>query len=458
MKILTAKYVLPIISEPLIDAAVAVDGDKIIEVGNVELLQNKFPEAKVDDFGEAAILPGFVNCHSHLEITAMRGTLDAVENDFYTWLITLTKLRGEILDEDDLETAAIAGALEGARAGVTCFGDIGRFGGAGFAALKTVGLRGLLYQETDFAADGRTANEDFERLKEKFLSLYSEQNDLVEVGISPHAPYTVSRELFEKIARFGVDENIKITIHAAESPEEDELMRSGSGFFTTVYEKFGIEWTSPLCSSIEYLSQTGILETRPLLAHCITVTDQDIETIAESGSSIAHCPKSNAKFGHGYAPFERLCDAGITVGLGSDSVSSNNTCDMLEEARFAAFAARNRADRKRFIKASEVFEAATIRGAKALGLNDKIGSLEQGKQADLMVVNLSNIAQQPITNIEAALVFSSNARDVEMTMVAGREIYRNGKSQTVDENRLHARLREIGNKITANRTPSSTVG
>jgi 5-methylthioadenosine/S-adenosylhomocysteine deaminase len=224
-------------------------------------------------------------------------------------------------------------------------------------------------------------------------------------------------------------------------------MRSGTGFFTTVYEKFGVEWTSPLCSSIEYLQQTGILATRPLLAHCITVSDSDIEIIAANQASVAHCPKSNAKFGHGYAPFERLVDAGIAVGLGTDSVASNNMVDMFEESRSAAFAARNRADRQRFVSAEEVLYVATFGGAETLGLEDRIGSLEANKQVDLAVVSISNIAQQPISDINAALAFSSSARDVAMTMVAGREIYRNGTTMTADEIQLNARLREIARKL-----------
>jgi cytosine/adenosine deaminase-related metal-dependent hydrolase len=449
MRILTASYVLPITSEPVDDGAVVIDGSDIVAAGPIDEMLGRFPGVEIDNFGEAAILPGFVNCHSHLEITAMRGALDRVEHDFYTWLITLTKMRGEVLDDDDIRTAAIAGALEGARDGVTSFGDIGRLGRAGLEALKAVGLRGVLFQETDFSADGRNAVADFEKLHEKFLTLRTEQTDLVEVGISPHAPYTVSRELFERIARLAIAEKIKITIHAAESQDENELMRFGSGFFKTVYERLGVEWTSPLCSSIEYLEQTGILESRPLLAHCITVSERDIELIAASGSSVAHCPKSNAKFGHGYAPFERLRDAGVAVGLGTDSMASNNMCDMLDEARSATFAARNRPDRERFVTAREVLEAATLGGAAALGIADKVGSLEPEKQADVTVIDLANIGQQPVNDIEAALVFSSSSRDVQMTMVAGREIFRDGQASMVDEDRIAARIKEIGIKLRA---------
>ena len=449
MKILTAKYVLPISSAPIVDGAVAIDGDSIAAVGDVADVAKRFPDASVDDLGYSALIPGFVNCHSHLELTAMRGALDRVEHDFYTWLITLTKLRGEVLDEDDIEIAAIAGAVEGARAGVTCFGDIGRFGRAGLEALKKTGLRGVLFQETEFSPDDSTAAVDLEKLKEKYLALYDGATELIEVGLSPHAPYTVSAALFEQIAAFALERDIKITIHAAESREEDDLMRFGEGFFTTVYEKFGVEWKSPHCSSIEFLMTTGILETRPLLAHCITVTDEDVRLIAESGAKVAHCPKSNAKFGHGYAPFEKLVDAGIAVGLGTDSVASNNMIDLFDESRFAAFAARNRDDRSRFVSAEEVLKAATLGGAKALGLVDRIGSLEAGKQADIAVVSLESIGQQPITDIHAALVFSTTGRDISMTMVAGREVYRNGSSLTVDETRIKARVQEISGKLQA---------
>jgi 5-methylthioadenosine/S-adenosylhomocysteine deaminase len=153
------------------------------------------------------------------------------------------------------------------------------------------------------------------------------------------------------------------------------------------------------------------------------VTDEDIETIVATGSRVAHCPKSNAKFGHGYAPFEKMLDAGIAIGLGSDSVASNNVCDLIEESRFAAMYARNRTGRERFVSARDVLKAATVGGAKALGLDEKIGTIEAGKEADIAVVSLSSLAQTPVTDVEASIVFSSNARDVVMTMVAGKEIF-----------------------------------
>jgi 5-methylthioadenosine/S-adenosylhomocysteine deaminase len=352
----------------------------------------------------------------------MRGALDDVEHDFRSWLLKVQDLRSAMTDADIL-ASAVAGAREGAAAGVTCFADIGRNGEAGLNALKTVGLRGILFQETEFSPDNRTADEDFRKLGAKFEELKKEETELVRVGLSPHSTYTVSSRLFELIAEYSILNRIPLAIHAAEAADELDLLTTGKGFFTKVYEKFGVEWQSPFCMPIEYLERLGVLSARPLLAHCVHASADDIDRIESNGASIAHCPKSNAKFGHGYAPFEKFLDADIAVGLGSDSVASNNACDLLEESRFTALVARNRPDRSRFISASEVLEAATLGGAKALGLEHLIGTLETGKQADVAVIRLDDPAVQPISDIHAALVFSSNARDIRQTLVAGRDVY-----------------------------------
>ncbi|MBA3634239.1 MAG: amidohydrolase family protein [Acidobacteria bacterium] len=446
MKILSADYVLPVSSELIENGAVAVEKDKIISIGKRDELIKKFPEANRDNFGEAVIMPGLVNAHSHLEITAMRGFLDDVEEDFYAWLIKLTKTRAEKLVDKDIETSAIFGALEGARAGVTCFGDIGRMGKAGLQALKKIGLRGIVFQETEFSPKNEEAESDFARLKDKILALKESETELVKIGVSPHAPYTVSRKLFEKITDYALAENIKITIHAAESNQEREFFLTGEGFFAEVYEKLNLKWNAPKVSVIEYLAEIGVLRAKPLLAHCVKVSERDIELIAETGSRIAHCPKSNAKFGHGIAPLEKFLDKKIRVGFGSDSVASNNTCDILEEARFATLFARNIKDKKRFLTAREIIETATLGGASALGLENEIGTLEANKQADLIVVALDNIAQMPVHNVYSALLFASNARDVRLTMVGGEEVYRDGQAKKASSKEITLKMKEIAGK------------
>jgi len=427
MKILAADHVLPVSSDPISNGAVAIDDSTIAAVGSRDELTRKYPEATVADFGLAAILPGFVNCHSHLEITAMRGALDSVEHDFRSWLLRLNDIRSG-LSPEEIERCAVIGATEGARAGVTCFGDIGRFGEFGLRALKEVGLRGVVFQETEFSPDNSTAETDFEKLRLKFESLREQKTELVEVGLSPHSPYTVSRRLFELIAKYAVGSNVKLTIHASESVDEDALLLRGEGFFMDFYSRMNVNWEVPGCSPVEFLSRTGVLAAKPLLAHCVTVSDSDLELIHGSSSRIAHCPKSNAKFGHGYAPFEKFLDLGIAVGVGSDSVASNNACDLIEEARFATLVARNRPDRERFISSREVLSVATLGGAKALGLDKKIGTLEVGKEADIAVVSLDGPAQSPVNDVETALVFSSNARDVVATFVGGKAVYSNESS------------------------------
>src|SRR5687768_5723246 len=256
MKIITADHVLPISSQPITNGAVAFDGGIIAAVGDSDTILKMFPSVEVEHFDRAAVLPGFINCHSHLELTAMRGALDDVEHDFRSWLLKINELRSGMTDAD-VEAAAADGAREGAAAGVTCFGDIGRHGRAGILALKQAALRGIVFQETDFSPDNRTADDDFAKLGAKYEELRSEETDLVRVGLSPHSPYTVGSRLFELIAQYAILKRVPLAIHAAESIEEMDLLTKGEGFFAGLYEQYGFEWHSPHCTPIEYLERLG---------------------------------------------------------------------------------------------------------------------------------------------------------------------------------------------------------
>lgn len=449
MKLLTADHVLPLSSSPIEDGGVLVSGGRIEAVGSAADLRKEYPDVPEDHFAGSAILPGFVNCHSHLELTSLRGLLDDLDHDFAAWLLRLTKLRAETLSDADIEDSALAGALEGIKAGVTCFGDIGRWGKAGFEALKASGLRGVLFQETEFSPNSATAEADLAALMEKIGALRETETEKVNIGISPHSPYTVSPVLFGLIAEASAREGLRVTIHAAESDAEQDLLKGNGGFFAKIFRDFGVEWTPPGLRSIEYLSSTGILDTAPLLAHCTKADEDEIALIAESGSKIAHCPKSNAKFGHGVAPLSKFLAAGIGVGLGTDSMVSNNVCDLLEEARFAALAARIAAASDKFIQPSEALRLATLGGAEALGLEEETGSLEPGKAADLIAISFREVTRLPVNDVESALVFASGAGDVEMTMVGGEVLYREGKCAAADEDRLRARMNEIGVRLKA---------
>jgi 5-methylthioadenosine/S-adenosylhomocysteine deaminase len=275
--------------------------------------------------------------------------------------------------------------------------------------------------------------ENIEKLKIKLSELREQESELVRAGVSPHAPYTVCARQLELIAELALTEDLTLMMHAAESEAEDLLLREGSGVFAEGLARRSIEWKAPGMSTIQYLKQVGILATQPLLAHCITVDDEDIETLREADCSVAHCPKSNAKLGHGRAPLADFIDAGILVGLGSDSVASNNTCDILEEARFATLLSR---------AAGEHITAERILAAATYG-----GELRKGGQADLIAVSLTGVHQTPGYDPVATLIFASSGRDVILTVIAGREVYRDGRVTTIDEDRLRARMNEIRSKL-----------
>src|SRR6266702_2726940 len=423
IKIYSARWVLPISSPVIEDGAVAVAQDRIVAVGHAPRLKARFANASVLDFGHAALLPGLVNAHSHLELTVMRGFLEREENAFFAWLRKLTVARMAMTSED-LYVSAMCGAIEAARAGVTCVGDASAVASAAMKALNEIGLRGIVYQES-FGPDPAAAKENVRKLQAQLDELRGSESALVRAGVSPHAVYTVSAPQLEMISRLAQDENFPLMMHAAESCAEELFMLAGTGPFAEGLRGRNIDWQSPRISTVQYLSRLGVLETKPLLAHCITVDGPDIHTIKSSDARIAHCPKSNAKLGHGRAPFARFIEAGVKVGLGSDSVASNNTCDILEEARFATLL------------------AATLGGARALGLDDRVGALAEGKQADLVVVALDKAHQQPAQDPSEALVLSSSGQDVLMTMVGGQEVYRNDLVSHVGEAGYSTRLREI---------------
>ncbi len=312
--------------------------------------------------------------------------------------------------------------------------------------MRDVGLRGIVFQES-FGPDPLLAAENFTKLERKIERLRELETSLVKCGVSPHAPYSVCAPQLKLIADFALTERIPVMMHAAETTMETALLRDGSGPFAEGLSRRGIEWKAPGLSTIQYLKSHGILETRPLLAHCITVDDADIETLRETDSRVAHCPKSNAKLGHGVAPFAKFLKAGISIGLGSDSVASNNTCDLLEEARFALLTARSAARDAGQLSPSELLKTATMGGARALGLQSDVGQLKEGFQADFAVVSLASVQQIPSYDPESALIFASSGRDVVLTVVAGREVYRDGRVTTIDEDRLRARIGEIANKL-----------
>jgi 5-methylthioadenosine/S-adenosylhomocysteine deaminase len=432
--------------EPIEDGAVLVTGCAIAAVGRAD--EVVAPEGvEVRDLGEVALLPGLVNAHSHLELTVMRGLLEDLP--FRDWIARLTDVKLNRLDTGDLLDSSRLGALEAVSSGITCLGDTCDTGLA-LDALREAGLRGVVFQET-FGPDQAQAGESTRKLIDKVAALEERagRDGRVRVGVSPHAPYTVSAELFGRVARLALDRGLPVAIHAAESEAEERFVRAGEGPFAEGLARRGISWEAPGRSTISYLAALGVLETRPLLVHAVRATEEDLELVAEAGARIAHCPKSNAKFGHGVAPLAAMLARGITVGLGTDSVVSNNVCDMLDELRAAALFARAAARDAKALGARRALELATLGGARALGLDGEVGTLEPGKRADLCAVSLAGLHAQPVYDPETAVVFSASARDVALTVADGRVVFDRAAPErfpTLDARRLGARLAEIRRK------------
>ncbi len=443
--IYSARWVLPVSEPPIEHGAVAIDGRRIVGVGLLPQIIDRFPASRIESLGEAAILPGLINTHTHLELTAMRGYLENEEADFFAWLRKLTVTRLERMTQDDIHVSAVWGACEAVRAGITSVGDASDSGLTSMLALKEVGLRGIVFQES-FGPDPRLAKENFEKLKNKVVELLGAQTELVRIGVSPHAPYTVCADQLELVAEYARTERLPLMMHAAESEAEDLFLRQGRGIFADGLAKRFIEWHAPGTSTVQYLKERGILDTHPLLAHCIRVDETDVETLRDTRSKVAHCPKSNAKLAHGRAPFTTFIEKGIAVGLGSDSVASNNTCDILEETRFAVLLSRS-AQVDRIVSPDEALAAVTLGGARCFDLEGEIGQLSEGSQADLTVLSLAGTHQLPGYDPVATVVFASSGRDVVLTVVGGREVFRDGRVVGVDEERLRARIGEIAGKL-----------
>ncbi len=415
---------MPVAGEPIADGEVIVAEGRIVAVGPA----SGVTDLEVDDFGEAILLPGLVNVHTHLDYTVMRGLLEDLE--FFPWIRALTARAATLAPEDWLASAAW-GAAEAVASGVTSLGDC-TFSGAAFRAARDFGLGGTIYQEVFGIDELRTVGEIVAELRARVEVMTAGiPGTRLRAGISPHAPYTVRPALMRALAEYAHAEDLPVCIHAAESQAEGELLRSGTGAFAEMYARRGILWETPGSSTVAYLDSLGILGPLTLLVHGVQASATDRVTLRDREVSWAHCPKSNAKLGAGVAPLGllrghapgELDKAYERVGLGSDSVASNNTMDLFEEMRFAVLlqrAARRRIDA---FSAREAVEMATIGGARALGIATETGTLEPGKRADLCAVRLGGLHSTPAYDPYSALVYAARASDVICTTIAGAPRY-----------------------------------
>jgi len=411
-----ARFILPITAPPLSDGVVAVKDGRIMYVGS----RRSGPSGEDIELGDVVLMPGLVNAHCHLELTAMRGFLEGL--DFRTWILRLTAAKRAALSRDMLLDAARYGIAEGLRHGITTYADTCDSGVA-FDAMRECGVRGVMYQEI-FGPDPAQCAASLAELREKIERLRPLETPLVRSGVSPHAPYTVSDALFAAVASYARAESLPIAIHIAESQLEHDLVSAGAGAFADGLRARGIAVTPRARTPIDLLSKLDVLSARPLLIHCVRVDAGDLDRIVSARCAVAHCPASNAKLGHGIAPICALVNAGVSVGIGSDSMASNNRMDLLEEARLATLLQRaNRGD-FRELTAAEVLTFATLGGARALSMQHEIGSLEVGKAADLAAFPLEGVA--PVFDPVTAAVFGLPGTRASFVTVAGRVLLRDG--------------------------------
>lgn len=378
---LKSRYVVPLDGPVIEDGAVVVREGRITAVGRASDLH----AAPIIDYGDAVICPGFVNAHTHLELTHLARRVPP-SSDFVDWLERLTDmLMAQPATPDDVAASMNAGIEQSLAAGVTTIGDITRRPAWSRGPLAASPIRAVSFGEV--IAMGRLRSRLHERLE---AAAYMErESDRLRIGISPHAPYTVEPDGLRACADRGRRMNVPLCIHLDETAEEATFTQSRGGQFATFLQQMGI-WDEDIpmssCTPVELCRAAGILDRQTIIAHGNYVSDTDITIIAESGSSVAYCPRTHHAFGHPPHRFRAMLRAGINVCIGTDSLASNPSLSILDELRFLH---RRHGD----VAAHDLMAMGTIRGAVALGWSDKVGSLTEGKAADLVVLPLEADAQ-----------------------------------------------------------------
>ncbi len=440
----TADWVLPISAAPIEYGAVLVEGDRIEWVGRAaDFPTQADANLRTEALGHAALMPGLVNAHSHLELTVLRGFLEGLE--FGSWLRTLTVVRRDLLSEQDLLDSARLGIVEGLRHGITTFADC-TDSTLPIPAMREMGVRGIGYVEV-FGPDPAQCRDSLAGLQARVTTLRADDTELVRTGVSPHAPYTVSAPLFRATAEYVRAEQLPMAVHVAESAAETAFVCDGEGSFADRLRARGIAVAAQARSPIALLEATGVLAARPLLIHVIRADDDDLARIAGHGATIVHCPISNAKLGQGIAPLDRMLARAIPVGLGSDSVASNDRMHLLDEARQATLFHAIRSGVPDSLTAHDALRLATAGSAASLGLQDTIGTLERGKAADLVAFALDAPEVQPVHDPAVVLVHALAGRaQAALVAVAGRVLVRNG-AVLPDDPIWHERISVTGARL-----------
>jgi len=406
------------------DGYVVIEDGYIIDVGESSRIKAEYHRYEEIDAGDCIIMPGLINTHTHMAMSLLRGYADDLP--LHEWLEKWIWPLEAKMNDRDIYIGAKLSALEAIKSGTTTICSMyhhRREYNEAKAVLES-GLRGVIsHVFFDWRID-----EDYKLMDDLVENWHGKENWRIKVAVSPHAPYTVNpknlmeiRDYVEELNRDRNEEEKVIThIHVAETRDEAKI----------VNEKYGVDTSRGLFT---YLNQIGFLSENVLAAHCVWLTDMDIEVMRRSGVKVSHNPISNLKLASGISPIKRLIDEGITVSLGTDSSCSNNTIDMFETIKIAALLQKGITLNPTVIPAIKAIEMATINGAKALNWSMSIGRIEVGMKADIIAIELKKPHLTPIYNEVSHIAYAVRSGDVKHVIVDGRIIMEDGKVKTLNE-------------------------
>ena len=403
--LLTARWVFPIDKSPIYEGAVLIEAGKISAVGPVEDLdRGRFATERID-LCDSVLLPGLVNSHTHFELSFLNDNVP-YEGDFVDWVRRLSKQRAE--RQVDLAEGIERSCKESLQAGVTLIGDI-CFGHRAWPFLAEQQIRKTCYAEVFGITE--EIEPAFDYLQQCIDN--TKENDLLRLGLSPHAPYSAGQPLYQAAAGFAEKYNLPLTTHLSETMAELEFINSAKGPWRTYLEELD-KWDgsfNPLKKSpIRHLLDMNLVNRPMLLAHVNYISDADLDSLAKTNHSVAFCPRAHCFFKHSDHRFREMVAKGINVCLGTDSLAGNDSLSILDEMRFL---------HKEYAKLDlhAIFEMATINGALALHWSDKVGSISPGKDADLVAIPLTKTQLDPLQDILSGSATPSH------TFVGGRKIY-----------------------------------
>jgi 5-methylthioadenosine/S-adenosylhomocysteine deaminase len=431
--IVTARYVVTVDPQRRVieDGAVAVLGDEILAVGAEKEIVAKYSARERIDAGDALVMPGLINGHTHAAMTLFRGLKDDVT--LQDWLQNyIFPAEAKNVTEDFVTWGTRLGVLEMLRGGITTYVDMYYFEDAVARETKAAGMRGVLGETLiDFPAPDNKTTADALAYTDQFLSKWHD-DPLITAAAAPHSIYTCSQKTLQDGAALARKYHAPILIHVSETKKEVDDSRAAHG------------GESP----VAYLEQIGLLGADVVAAHCTWVDASDIALLAKEHTGCVNNPSSNMMLASGVAPVGEMLSGGVALGLGTDGpAGSNNDVDMFEEMDLAAKLQKISRMDPRALTAQQAVEMATIDGARSIHMDGQIGSLEAGKQADFIVVRLDAPHAVPLYDVYSQIVYALKESDVVDTVVAGRILMRDRKMLTLNEPQIVAKAQEIGASV-----------